>query len=186
MICPRCTSSEVRGERLTQGRKSVELVKFSTCMSSLSVVEKIIPSTISASFVGRTSVLLACGSPCAHASCAPTNLQRAKPNRNASSCTPTYLASPLSTKKNSSPVRKILFPWAGFAPRRPRARAGFVRISVKIIDVREAYFRVATDADLARSVTGRGGGGDFADWSTCLPAKSFKHDQLLYVVRTYM
>ncbi|CAM9801535.1 unnamed protein product, partial [Laminaria digitata] len=60
---------------------------------------------------------------------------------------------------------------------------GFVRISVKIIDVREAYFRVATDADLARSVTGRGGGGDFADWRTCLPAKSFKHDQLLYVIQ---
>ncbi|CBN74896.1 conserved unknown protein [Ectocarpus siliculosus] len=60
---------------------------------------------------------------------------------------------------------------------------GFVRISVKIIDVREAYFRVATDVDLARSVTGRGGGGDFADWRTCLPAKSFKHDQLLYVIQ---
>lgn len=53
---------------------------------------------------------------------------------------------------------------------------------MKIIDVREAYFRVATDADLARSVTGRAGGGDFADWRACLPAKSFKHDQLLYVV----
>lgn len=61
-----------------------------------------------------------------------------------------------------------------------------MRISVKIIDVREAYFRVATDADLARSVTGRGGGGDFADWTTCLPAKSFKHDQLLYVVSTHL
>ena len=61
-------------------------------------------------------------------------------------------------------------------------KPGFVRISVKIIDVREAFFRVAIDADLARSVTGRGGGGDFADWTTCLPAKSFKHDQLLYVV----
>ncbi|CAM9557071.1 unnamed protein product [Scytosiphon promiscuus] len=60
---------------------------------------------------------------------------------------------------------------------------GFVRISVKIIDVREAFFRVATDVDLARSVTGRGGGGDFADWRTCLPAKSFKHDQLLYVIQ---
>lgn len=61
-------------------------------------------------------------------------------------------------------------------------------MSVKILDVKEAFFRVATDADLARSITGRQGqgntwGGDFADWSTCLPAKSFKHDQLLYVVR---
>ncbi|CAM9448015.1 unnamed protein product [Ascophyllum nodosum] len=60
---------------------------------------------------------------------------------------------------------------------------GFVRMSVKIADVREAFFRVATDVDLARSVTGQGGGGDFADWHTCLPAKAFKHDQLLYVIQ---
>lgn len=61
--------------------------------------------------------------------------------------------------------------------------AGYVRISVRIEDVQEAFFRVAVDANLSRSITGGISGGDFAEWGLCNTAGSFKHDNLLHVVR---
>ncbi|CAM9807973.1 unnamed protein product, partial [Choristocarpus tenellus] len=55
---------------------------------------------------------------------------------------------------------------------------GYLHLSVRVADVRYAYFRVATDRDIAASNS-----ASFVNWATCMQARCFLHDRVIDVIQ---